>query len=448
MQPWLAAPLLALGPLHVLARYSKSWYAFDDWDLIARAKDCGAGFSCLMEPHNGHVFAGVRFLYWAQLNWLGVDNHRLVWGVFVLSLLALHSSLSWLLRGLGLSWPVSLTAAGLVTYLGLGSQAMHYQLLLSWNLPSAFSCLAAGIVVRTRAPTGAKVAGASGLLLLAASLDSSIALLGFVFVGLLSLGMWPLRTAIVALGVPALAHVVLLGHEDGGGLAGGVLVTVRFAFHLFFRGAGSLLVGDEYVGVLVVVASGLALLWLHRHQALPRRVLVVWASAMGAAGVTVVTIAAARAPVVLGQWQGFNRYIQAVALFVLIGCLAPLVLAGARVATIVSGRERIGTAEHAATAVMVGALLFGLAPLRAYEVAIDGFDRDSMGAVRQAVSVLTHGCPDGTLLDPDSRPSPDYAPQVSLQLLRRLLADGDLRPRRSSERADVVERICHTPPLR
>ena len=144
------------------------------------------------------------------MQWFGLANHMLVYSAFVASVIALHLAVARFMSGLGMPWSISLAAGGLITYLGLGFQVMLVQSLFGWTLCGAVVFLAADVVVRNRRPARRMPLLVATLLLFSMGCDSSLALLGCVFVGLLAVRLWPIRHALAAMAVPVLFHLVWL----------------------------------------------------------------------------------------------------------------------------------------------------------------------------------------------------------------------------------------------
>lgn len=442
----LLTPLVfAAGPSYVASRYGRVWYFYDEWGIIDRVDRCGVGAGCLLEPHNGHAMGVTRLVYWAQMRLLGLDGHALVYGAFLVSLVLFHVALARLLSNLGIPRAAAVTSAGLVTYLGLGSQSMLFEIQLGPNLGFALTLGAIGAVLRGPAPSRARMASVAAALALAVACDSSLALLGLVFAAVATVGLWPLRSAMTTLAPAALLHLAWLafGRASDPLPRADAFETARYAGHLLLRGGGSLLASYEYVGLLLFVTAAASVASLHRAGELPRPVLAVWAGGMLAALASAGTIAFSRAAVAAGSWVDFNRYVQTVAIFSLPACLPPLGLAMARLTAAGTGREQAARIWRVATLVVIGSVIAGIPALRDYQARFDGYVADSSGAIHEAQRVLDSGCPDGSTPSPEAIPAPGSAPQVSVDLLRRLVADGVLTSSPPvALRPDVVERLC------
>ncbi len=436
---WIVVPLA--GMIWVATWYRSNWYYYDEWTTIDRSL---GSWSTIFDGHQGHLWVLSSIVYRLQRVVFGLEGHQLVWLAHMGSLAAMHVCLALLLRRLGLSTLFALLAATVATYFGPGGQNVVWEFQWSLNLALALCFFAAFVALRETRKESALRSSAitvAVLLVLAAASDSGLAAIGGIYVGIVLLLSWPRRFVVMALAPPVVTHLAWLTFGEGAVTDSASFDTlVTFASRLFFLSAGSLVGGGEtgpllegtpssptipisgaWLGAIAcTLAVAGAAYGFARHR-LTRKVVVNLAAGLTAAVAAVVSITQSRAWLIVPSGLAGSRYLQWVALFLLIA-FAPALGAALRPSTESARRIVTGFAAVGLVAVFV-ANLGQLGPVRRFN---ERWGQDVKTQVGWAVTVLSEGCGKGQRPDPDAQPIPDLAPQVTVDVLQRVLADGSL----------------------
>lgn len=433
---WLAWIMLPLaGMIWIGLQYRHHWFRYDEWQMIERSMGSWNG---LFEGHQGHLMVSNYLVYRAQRVLFGLENHRLVYLTFLISLGALNISLGALLRRLGLPTLLALLAATMITYFGPGAQNISDEFIGGPTFALAFSVAAAVVALRIAKTRNAAI-GIAVLMVLAVLTDSGIAILGIAYVGVLVVALWPKGLATVALVPPLLAHLAWFAFGDQWINIGTTFEkTWAFAWHLFTLSAGGLVGGGETpssTGVLptqrvlplsgttaglLVLALGAACVWLgvRRHR-LNRPIVASLIGGMATAALSVGLVAKTRAWLILPDSLPGTRYVQWTAVFLLLA-LAPVVIAALRPAN-ARFLKVFWTASGVALIAIFVVNLNSWRPMQDFGAT---WSSNTRVAVQQTVSVLTEGCPRGTRVTAEA----EVTLQISVGLVRAVLADGALTP--------------------
>jgi hypothetical protein len=399
------------GVVFAALRYGNSWFYLDEWLMLDRAR---GGWGGLFDGHQGHLEVQNYLVYRLQRSWFGIGSQGLVYAAFVASVAAVQVSVALVLRRLRVPDVLALTAAAFITFFGPGAQNTLFEFQQGINFSLALCLLAAYVALRDE--HGEKAAWwIAGLLVLAVGADSGLAALGIAYVGLLLAFLWPRKLWPVALGLPVLASIAwyLFGTRQRSypiswdvawtlierlatvSLAGLVGGGERYLPGLADRPpAYPLTTTETAVLVLVAVAGCLAIGW----RRLDRLLLAGLGAGVGAATVTVLAITRERAWIVDPVKVPGSRYVQWVALFLLLGLLPALV----RVLTPATEREQ-RRATAAGVVVLVAIFLVNLTSFRGF-IDYDELDgRITERLVAEAAVVIEQGCPGGRPVDPDEK---------------------------------------------
>ena len=407
--------VIVAGGVWVLSRATPAYYFYDEWSLLRSLQVVGPT-ETITAGFNGHLFVLPSLLYRAQMA-LGLDSHVLVYGVFIASLMSLHSSLDLLLRRLGVEEPLAVAAAGLVTYFGVGSTNMLFEIQSMTNFVYALGFAAAALVI---GPPGRwPVALISGMLVLAFAWDSAGAAVAAVFVGIVAFFVRGWRAAAAALAVPVLLQAWwLLFGAAGPDFGGSFSEQIAFGRRMLALAAGGLVAGGSWSGV-VVLAAGAVAVAVYVMGGAARPVIATAAAGWAAALAMVVLTAHSRSSTVVdGDFSASNRYLQSVALY-LVPALLPALVA-------VLGRLR--SARELVVPVLAGLAVVVFASdlhvVFRYREAFEQWNQESERAARETLSVVRDGCPDGTSPDPLALPAGSISPQLSVELLTWLEGRG------------------------
>jgi len=411
--------LLAVIP--VAATYGHTYFFYDEWSMINRVATGGSPLSAAFASFNGHLWFFPYFVYRIQVNWFGLTGHAFVFAVFCASLVGLTLAVSLLLRELGVPTILALAAGILVTYFGAGSQSMVFEVQLSWNFAGCFALLAALVTVSSSASWKGALA-AAGLLLIAAGWDSAQALL----IGLVPLVFagWRWRRAsllvpLVAVEVATAVWSLLPANAGPRFPPGSAADAAAFAGRLVLSGFVGLTGGGNAIGaarpftsplavalasvaaaaVLGVVGGGLVHRRLNSTQ-----VLALVAGLLALAAMVALTTWS-RAGLVKGDLRDYNRYVQVVAMLLVLALLPPVV------------RPRL-----AAIGVALAALVFtlNLGAAASYRRGFESWSTETRRIVAESVTVLNQGCPRRHPARPQAQPAGALDPQITVALLQRL----------------------------
>ena len=449
---WVALPIA--GIVWVGTFYRHTWYYYDEWSMIDRSM---GGWGGLLDGHQGHLAVENYLVYRAQRAWFGLQGHRLVFLGHFASLAAFQVTLALLLRKLGLPSLLALLSATVLTYFGPGSQNMLWEFQQNINFALAVCFLAAFVALREQKTQRAALVIA-GLLALAVACDSGLAVLGAAYVGILVVALWPRRLAVFALVPPLLANLAWFAFGDQGVNIGASLSKMwTFAWRLFALSAAGLVGGGErpsdvgghpttgtipvsgvVVGLIVLALAGAGMAYGYKRHLLSRTVVASAVGGVAAAVLGVALLAKSRAFLVAPEQFSGSRYVQWIAVFLLMA-IAPVIAAIVRPATVHSSR-RIG-ATFAIGLIVV--FVVNLGPLRPNQRFFAAWSDGARAEISQAVTVVNKGCPPGRHLEPSAEPSPNFDPQVSVRLLRELIADGALPAKFGVPASKVIrDRIC------
>ena len=444
--PWVVVP--ALGAAWHAHNLRGTWWFFDDWSVFDRVVHVPA-LQGMAAGFNGHLWVLQYLVYRFQVTQLGIGSHAFVAGVYVLVLLGLQLATAAVLRAGRVPSLVSLLVAALATYLGVGAQNMLFAVQLAPMLAMGL-CVGAAALVLRRSPTRRTMLVVGLALLVSLGADSGYALSGVVLAAVVVVRTWPGRPSLVV--APALASLAAwFAFADlGPSWPGTVTARIRFVAELTLRTTGGL-VGRAAVagGVLLVLAAVLVLAGLRAGLVTgPARTLLYAGGASTA--ITVVALAQSRAGLVGDDFASSNRYLQSVAVPLVMGLVPPCAATLRGLAAPVLAQARPtwrGAVAHAlAPLLVVLAFMGGLAPLRQYRAGFVGANAAVRLAARSAAIVVQGGCPFPLVLDPASQPAGSLSPQLSTALVVDLVHRGALVAA-DDETADpaVVDRMCRVP---
>jgi len=412
---WAALPLAATAV--VLTPYGRTWFFYDEWSWIARVlSPHGGHLRAAFQPFNGHLQFFGYFVFLAQVEWFGLTNHALVYGVFVLSLVALHVGIAVTLRGLGLA-PAPAVVGGLaLAYFGTGAQCMVFEVLLYTNF-AVFFALVAGLVVIRLQPGPGPAAAVVLALFAATGFDSAIAMAASAFVVSLLAARWRQAPAWIAAALlpPVAAWIAWVrwaGTSSVLDRAVPMAERVEVGVRLVLRSVGGFFGGTEAAGIAVIAVSTAIIGTAVARRRLRGRPLQGLAAGTLAAAAFALAVAATRGGMIGRNFVDFNRYLANIGVFAFVA-LAPAILAS--VPAWLAARSRIVTGV--ATAMCALMFVLNLGPLSSYRRAFEAWNGETRTGVEQAVAVLERGCPAGTHLSLDTRPFGPVAPQISVGLL-------------------------------
>jgi hypothetical protein len=442
--PWIAFP--TAGMLWVGSRSDRAWFVDDEWLMIGRAAS-GSWLHKMLAGFGGHLFALPYWVYRAQISFFGVESHWFVYAVFCGSLAALQLSVGAMLWRLGIPTVLALLAGSVVAYFGPGAQTMSYTAQFPTNLAFALSFTAGFIALRKDVRRGSAVAVAV-ILIAAFAMDSGSGSVGIVFVATLVAALWPRRLALLAM-TPPVAAIISWQLIDRSGRESAVPAplgeSARFALHLTGRAAGGL-IGDGRVAgwiflpvAIVIVGVGLA------RAKLSRPVVACFVGGMLAAGAAVAGIVYTRAGYVPVADLGGSRFVQQVAVVLLVAFLPAL---AATLRPVRPASARLLAAAAAAGLIVI--FILNLGSLWPHREFWEAWSANTKLSVRRSVYVVAAGCGNGNELNlrglPVRAEGSDPYEHIPVQLLRNLLDQGALtrafgiRPTRTAHDA-----IC-TPP--
>ncbi len=434
---WVPSSLVTVLP--VVSRYSRTSFFYDEWTLINRVAGSGHGWSDALRSFNGHFWPLPYAVYAAQVWVFGLRTHALVFAVFSASLVAMHLALATVLRLLRVPLLPAFIAAGLVTYLGRGAQNMVFEIQLSWNFAYALGLAAAATVLRAERgrPFMKATWVAAALLLVAAGWDSVIASLLAVFTVCIGLLEWR-RPAALLPAVPPVAIMLAAaaGTQVPGAQPSSLNEGATFAIRLLLAGLGTLAGRGELVGAAILGATAALLASATAARRLSRPALTALAAGLVTTGAAVASTTATRARLVGTDLNDYNRYVQLVAVCLLLALAPPL-------AALIHSTDR--RVDHQRTAAIAVALLVAVGlnvePLLAYRRTFEGWNRQTAALIGQSVGVLREGCPPGSGPAPDATPLGSLDPQVTVALLQVLAAEG-VAPAARPATPRIVAAIC------
>lgn len=436
--PWLGWP--TAGALWAIWHLRKSYFYYDEWSMISVVSHLDA-VDGMTNSFNGHLWMLQYWLYRIQVSLFGVDSHFFVSSCFVVALIALHLSMTAVLRAHGLPRQFCLMVGGLLTYLGAASQNFIFAVQVSPILSMATGLFAVAMILRND-PTRNAIVAVAVLLVSAVVLDSGVAISAVVFAGVLGVIRW--KSAAVWALAPAII-VNLWWHTTadlGQSFPASFFDRVSFANRLAFQSVGSIVGRDQVAGALLTgVAATLILIALWQRWLDPRR-LATLAGGMAAAFVTTAAVAFARAGLPGFDFLQFNRYQQFVAIPLTMAAVPALAVA---VRKLMADGPQGRVVRTVPAGLVVGAFVLGLSPLNFYMGIWDTRMVRTRDQVQAATVVVDQGCPSGAIPGPESHPVEDH-PQISTQLLRELVERGALSvaPVASLNPA-VTARMCPAP---
>jgi hypothetical protein len=439
---WFERTVTAIGALAVLfvvTRYHHTYFFYDEWGMIDRVTSGSNHLDLAFRSFNGHLWVFPYLTYLAQVRWFGLATNWPVFTLFCVSLVALYLAIVAVLHALRVPLPIAAAAAAVVTYFGPGSQDMVFEVQLSWNFAAAFGLLAAVIVLRAR-PSWVPASAAAVSLVIAAGWDSVGATLLLVLVAIVAVRMW--RRAIVLVTLAPAATLVgtwwlLIGHSapnQGPSSAG---AAARFAVRLVLSAFGGLVAHGIAVGAFAAMATVTILAIAMRRERVgePALTALIAGAATTAASVGMITVT--RAGLVGKDLRDYNRYIQLIAILLVVTLLPALVDFG-RSGRLVPDRRRTILAVVAILVVFVA----NLSTMRSYRDTFELWNAQTRNLVAQSVGVVAAGCPPGSAPDPAALPLGSLDPQISVSLLQRLRSQHVALPTaRTADRA-VVTAIC------
>jgi hypothetical protein len=434
---WFAFPIA--GVLWTATRYRNNWYYFDEWAMIDRSR---GSWGAILDGHLGHLMVWNFLIYRFQRTWFGVQGHWLVYLGFCASLTALQLSVAALLRRLGLPTLLALLAATMITFFGPGAQDMLWEFQQNVNFVLALSFVAAVVALRSNRTPRAAVAIAA-LLVVAVTTDSAVAILGVAFVGVVVVVLWPRRLALISLGPPIVAHLAWFALGDQGRNGGGSLTTIwTFASRLFTLSAAGLVGGGETpsplqarptaatfplsgtkMGLIVLLIATVCVAFGFGRHRLSREVVANLVGGVTAAVLGVIVLAMTRAFEIIPAAFPGTRFVQWIAILLLVG-FVPAISATLRPT---APRAR-ALATAAAAVALIAVFVVNLGQLRPTQLFLERWSTGVEVSARQTVTVIGEGCRDGHPPDPHAKPT-IQSPQITVRLIRDLLADGALTPR-------------------
>ncbi|MFL6205376.1 MAG: hypothetical protein ACJ739_08480 [Acidimicrobiales bacterium] len=442
--------------LWVAAQHRNSYFLYDEWVMLERVVAGQAVHQSLI-GFNGHLWAVPYLVFHLQLGLFGAESSVLVFFALCMSLLALHVSAALVLIRLGVPTPVAVLAAALVTYFGPGAETMVLEYEFAANLALALSLFAAYVVLRVPVPRPRDGVAVSVLLVAAVACDSGIALVALPFTILVVVVAWSRRWAAIALATPLLVLLVWTVLDqakvfapDGcpncwpATFSAPLGWSLRFGFALLAQAAGGLVGAGQGVGYVVLLGGLVMLVIAVRHHRVDR--VRAWAAIGGwlSALTAVASVTYSRA----GFWpteqeaiRSFmgpsNRYVQSVALFLLLGLL-PVVVRTVRWPARLPAWSGVALASAALIVVFV-LNIPGVNETRSF---YKGWSNRVRLDVQASADVLAHGCSSGSAPDPDAVPTAGSSPQITVGLVQDLLERGALEPSTAPPNPAFVDLIC------
>lgn len=410
-----------IGSLWAGWRLSDTYFSLDEWSMIEQVTRLGK-----VEGATTSFGGDLRFfqdlIFRIQAVWFGLDSNTFLVVLFLASLVALHLAVAWLAVRVGLALGPALALGGLLTYLGPAAQSFLVVLQLSPTLAAAAG-IAATAIVLGGAPTSARFLAVSGLLQLAALLDSGVGLSAVVIGGGVVLGVWP-RQSWSAIAPAGLIIAIWYVFGDlGPEFPASVGDRAVFAARVLGRGAGALAGGAAATGFVVLAICTTAVVIAVRSGRLDRSGRSVMIAGGAATMVSVVAIARSQAGVPGFTFVENSRYLQQVALPLTITVLPAFVacaeLAKRRWRPL---RRAAPSARHTLAIAAIGlCFVAGLnEALDHAEVVVERSELVRDGV--QDIGALTEaGCPSGAPPRPDARPLGTISPQVSVRLVDELV---------------------------
>jgi hypothetical protein len=436
--PWFVVP--AAGAMWAARALRHTYYFYDEWSMIDRVVHLPAG-SGTFASFNGHLWMFQYWLYRVQVSAFGLDDHRFVAVVFVVSLVLLQLAVAAVVHAAGVSSVISLLLGGLVTYLGVASQNFIFAIQTSTTLSSA-ACLAAGAVVLRRRPSVGSAAAAAALMLAAVGFDSATALSGIAFVTVVMTLMWRTPWAVAsAPAILALAAWYLFGGHLGPEFQSSAGEQASFARRLVLTATGGLVGRAEVAGAVLSIVAAVVLVLGFRRGWIEGSARAVLAAGLLATVVVTVGLARSRAGVVGSDFVNFNRYLQNVALPLTIATAPALAAVGRRAANQSWSAGRSRTAALIAAAGIAVAFAMGIGPMRSYSSSFRAWNQTVLEQIRAASTVVRDRCPGGGPPDPAGQPLGDLSPQVTTGLLQELVARGALTAYTAPSEG-LVSRMC------
>lgn len=437
--PWLGWP--AAGAVWAIWHLRKSYYFYDEWSMIYIVSHLDA-VDGMTHSFNGHLWMLQYWLYRIQVSAFGMDSHFFISACFVVALIALHLSMTAVLRAHELPRQFCLMVGGLLTYLGAASQNFIFAVQVSPTLSMAAGLFAVAMILRND-PSRQAITAVAVLLVGSVVLDSGIAISAVVFAGVLGVIRW--KWAAVWALTPAM--VVNLWWYTTADLEQHFPASfsdrLGFAGRLALQSVGSIVGRDQVAGALLTGAAATLILIALWQRWLDSRTLATLAGGMAAAVVTTAAIAFARAGLPGFNFLHFNRYLQSVAIPLTMAAVPALAVA---VRKLMVGKPQGRIVRAVPAGLVVGAFLMGLSPLNFYTGIFDTWMVRTRHQVQAATVVIDQGCPSGAIPDPASFPVEDN-PQVSTQLLRELVERGALSVAPVESLNPVVTaRMCPAPP--
>jgi hypothetical protein len=440
----------------VAAQPTNSYFHHDEREMKERVVTGQAVHQSLI-GFNGHFWAIPYLVFHLQVGLFGAQSSSFIFFALCVSLLALSVSAGLVLIELGVPTPVAVLAAAMVTYFGPGAETMVLEYEFGANLTLALCLFAAYIALRVDAPRLRHAGAVSVLLVAAVACDSGLALVALPFTILVVVAAWSRRWAATALAPPLLLLLVWtlvdrakVFAPDGcpncwpATFSAPLGWSLRFGLALLTRAAGGLVGGGPGIGYVVLVGSLVVLAAAVRHRRLGR---VGTAAAIGAwlsALTSVMSVTYSRAGFWTTEQEAIrslaapsNRYVQSVALFLLLGVLPVVVRTVPWPARLPAWS---GVALGSAALIAVFALnLPGVNETRAF---YKGWSNRVRLDVQASADVLAHGCGPGSAPDPNAVPTAGSSPQITVRLVQDLLERGALEPSTAPPNPALVELIC------
>lgn len=423
-----------------------TWFFYDEWGMVDRVVSQSTWRS-MTTTFNGHLWLLQDVIYRVQVNLFGIDRHLFVSAAFLVSLVFLHASTAAVLRACAVPLTASLLLGGLVTYLGPAAQNMVFAVQVSPTLAVAVAMVAVRVVLGGAA-SAPRACAVATLMVAVVCLDSGVAIMGLALSTVVVLCMWRGRHRLCVIPSLALMVLLLVFADRGPSWSGTVARRASFAVDLLLHSAGALVGSQQEVG-LIVCATVAGTLFVGWHRGIierPSRVMLV---AGGVSSLlTAAAIAQTRADLVQGNFVDYNRYLQNVALPLLIAaapaCTDVVRAASSRRRADPSRRGRVSNrGVVVASMAILGAWALGIPDRLAYRDEFIGWNRQTKMRILDGAVVVTNGCPDGSTPDPASRPAGEWSPQVTTRLLRVLTESGALTvPSGRVPRNSVVEAMC------
>jgi hypothetical protein len=428
-----------LAVLLVVSRYHHTYFFYDEWGMIDRVTSGHNHVDLAFRSFNGHLWVFPYLVYLVQVRWFGLVTHWPVFALFCASLVAVDLAVMAVLHALRVPLALAAATAAVVTYFGPGSQSMVFEVQLSWNFAAAWGLLAAVIVLRTR-PAWAPAAAAGASLLIASGWDDVFAAVLLVFVAIVAFRTWRRTSLLVAL-TPAVALIGVWWLQTGrrapnqGPASAGA--GLRFAWRLVFSAFGGLAAHGIVVGVLVATGTAAALAAGIRAGRVnePARTALIAGGAATAISVAMITWT--RAGLVGNDLRDYNRYVQLIAILLVLTLLPALVDVGR------TGR-RVVDRRRAVLAFVAIVVLFAanMGALRSYRHTFELWNTQTRHLLAESVDVVAGGCPGGSAPDPSVRPLGSLDPQISVALLQRLHSQHVALPVARTADQAVVTTIC------